>query len=187
MLNGSEPDTVSRRSLVKGAATLAGGVTANALLPAMSRDGQLAGLTRTSRMVPVTQAERKAAQNAAPVYMYLFSWQTPVLDGRPRAFHGSELAFVFYNTDRCAHMTGGTDEARELAAKVSDAWINFARRGDPNHSGLPKWPVFEAEKGPVMVFDKKSEVHNDPDRDCDSYWSRHDRRRRRRPSCRSRR
>jgi len=72
---------------------------------------------------------------------------------------------VFYNTDRCARLTGGTDEARELAAKVSDAWINFARRGDPHHRGLPRWPAFAADRHPVMVFDEKCEVLNDPDRE----------------------
>src|SRR6185295_3669013 len=76
----------------------------------------------TVRRNAVTQAERKAAQGAAPAYLYWFAWQTPVLDGRPRAFHCSELPFVFYNTDRCAAMTGGTAEARELSARVADAW-----------------------------------------------------------------
>ena len=113
----------------------------------------------------VTQAERKAAKSAAPAYLYLFSWQTPVLDGRPRAFHCSEIPFVFDNTDVSAFATGGTAEARDLGAKVSDAWINFARHGDPNHSGLPKWPAFTAEAGPVMVFDTTCEVKNDPDRE----------------------
>lgn len=113
----------------------------------------------------VTQAERKAAQKAAPAYVYLFAWQTPVLDGRPRAFHCAEIPFVFYNSDVSAFATGGGSEARELAAKVSDAWINFARKGDPNHSGLPKWPAYNAETGPVMIFDKTSEVKNDPDRE----------------------
>jgi len=126
---------------------------------------ELLGLAEGSRLGPVAQAERKAAQNAAPVYMYLFVWHTPVLDGRPRAFHGSELPFVFYNTDRCAHTTGGSDQARELAARVSDAWINFARKGNPNHRGLPKWPAFNADTGPVMVFDTKCHVQNDPDRE----------------------
>ena len=113
----------------------------------------------------VTQAERKAAQHGAPAYMYLFAWQTPVLDGRPRAFHCSEIPFVFNNSDVSDFATGGTAEARELAAKVSDAWINFARKGDPNHSGLPKWPAYSADAGPVMVFDKTCEVKRDPDRE----------------------
>src|SRR5258707_11331832 len=102
----------------------------------------------------VTQAERKAALNAAPAYMYLFSWQTPVMDGRPRAFHCAEIPFVFANADVSWFATGGTPEARELANKVSDAWIAFAKKGNPNHPGLPKWPAYSAETGPVMIFDK---------------------------------
>jgi len=117
-----------------------------------------------SRQNAVVQAQRKTALGAAPAYLYWFTWQTPVLDGRPRAFHCSELPFVFDNTDRCAAMTGGTPEARALGAKMADAWIAFARKGDPNHPGLPKWPVFNATAGPVMIFDNKCEVKNDPDR-----------------------
>jgi para-nitrobenzyl esterase len=117
-----------------------------------------------SRQNAVVQAQRKTTLEAASAYLYWFTWQTPVLDGRPRAFHCSELPFVFDNTDRCAAMTGGTPEARALGAKMADAWIAFARKGDPNHPGLPKWPVFNATAGPVMIFDNKCEVKNDPDR-----------------------
>src|SRR5262249_53721362 len=60
---------------------------------------EIAGLAPSLRTNAIPQAARKAAQNAAPAYLYLFAWQTPVLDGRPRAFHCSELAFVFDNTD----------------------------------------------------------------------------------------
>jgi para-nitrobenzyl esterase len=119
--------------------------------------------TVPTRQNAVVQAERKAAQNAAPAYLYLFTWQTPVLDARPRAFHCAELAFVFDNIDRCVNMTGGGAEARALAAKMSEAWIAFARKGDPNHPGLPKWPAFTAEKGATMLFDNRCEVKNDPD------------------------
>jgi para-nitrobenzyl esterase len=100
----------------------------------------------------------------APVYQYLFTWQTPVLDGRPRAFHCAELAFCFDNIDRRLNMTGGGPEARALAARTSGAWIAFARSGNPNHPGLPKWPAYSAEKGEVMILDNKCEVRNDPDR-----------------------
>ncbi|HZT38459.1 MAG TPA: carboxylesterase/lipase family protein [Bryobacteraceae bacterium] len=121
--------------------------------------------TAPVRQNAVTQAERKAAQGGAPAYLYLFAWQTPVLDGRPRAFHCAEIAFAFYNTDVSATMTGGGPEPRALAAKVSDAWINFARSGNPNHPGLPKWPAYAAGQGATMIFDKKCEVKSDPDRE----------------------
>ena len=116
-----------------------------------------------SRQNCVTQAERKAALGGAPAYMFWFTWQTPVLNGRPRAFHCSELPFVFNNTDRAAAMTGGGPEARELGGRVSDAWIAFARKGDPNHPGLPKWPAFTAKESALMVFDSKCEVRMNPD------------------------
>lgn len=112
----------------------------------------------------VTQSDLKAARKGAPVYQYLFTWQTPVLDGRPRAFHCAELAFCFDNIDRCLNMTGGGPEARALAARTSGAWIAFARSGNPNHPGLPKWPAYSAERGEVMILDNKCEVRNDPDR-----------------------
>jgi len=75
------------------------------------------------------------------------------------------IFFAFYNTDVSASMTGGGPEARALAAKVSDAWISFARSADPNHKGLPKWPAYNAGQGPTMIFDNRCEVKNDPDRE----------------------
>jgi para-nitrobenzyl esterase len=116
------------------------------------------------RIETVTQAARKAAQSAAPAYVYTFAWKTDVLDGRPRAFHRSEIPFVFDNTDRCANQTGGTEQARMMAAKISDAWVAFARSGNPNHSGIPHWPAFSLEGAPTMYFDNTCEVKYDHDR-----------------------
>jgi para-nitrobenzyl esterase len=112
----------------------------------------------------VLQAQRKCALGSAPAYMYLFAWHTPVLDGRPLAYHQSEIPFVFDNTDRCASTTGGGPEARELAAKVSEAWIQFARGGNPAHSGLPDWPAFTSDNGATMVFDNDCKLQSYPDR-----------------------
>lgn len=122
-------------------------------------------MSANTRQNAVTQAERKATQAKAPAYLYWFTWQTPVLDGRPRAFHCAELPFVFDNTDRCAAMTGGTAEARALGARMADAWIAFARKGDPNHPGLPKWPAFTRAAGATMMFDNTCAVKNNPDMD----------------------
>lgn len=122
--------------------------------------------TLSVRQAAVTQAQRKAALGAAPAYQYLFTWHTPVLDGRPGAFHSCEIPFVFDNVDRCTNYTGGVPEAGILAAQVSQAWISFARTGDPNHAGLPHWPTFSSEKGETMIFDVPCTVQDDPGREA---------------------
>ena len=110
----------------------------------------------------IQQAKLKAAQGSAPAYLYWFTWQTPILSGRPRAFHCAEIAFVFDNTDRCETMTGGGAEARALAGKMCDGWIQFARTGNPNHGRLPRWPAFSAAQ-PTMIFDNVPGVAMNPD------------------------
>ncbi len=115
------------------------------------------------RQGAVTQAERKTAQGGAPAYLYWFQWKTPVLDARPRAFHCAEIAFCFNNTARAETMTTNSPEAQSLAAKVSAAWLAFARKGDPNHSGLTTWPKFTADKCPTMIFDNTCVAKDNPD------------------------
>jgi len=117
----------------------------------------------TVRENAIKQCKAKAALGKAPAYLYWFTWQTPILNGRPRAFHCSEIAFAFDNTDRCENMTGGGPDARALAEKVSEAWIHFARTGNPNHPGIPHWTEFTPDSVPTMIFDNKTEVLNNPD------------------------
>ena len=115
------------------------------------------------RQSAVDQAAAKAALGAAPAYLYWFTWQTPILDGRPRAFHCSEIPFVFCNTDRCGSMTGAGPGARALSAKVADAWVQFARTGNPNHPGIPEWAPYSAKTGPTMILDDQPKLALDPD------------------------
>jgi para-nitrobenzyl esterase len=121
--------------------------------------------TQWMRVNAVRQAVLKAQAGGAPAYLYWFGWKTPVLDGRPRAFHCSELAFCFDNIDRCLNHTGGGGEARALAARMADAWIAFARAGDPNHPGLPAWAPVTPEALPTMMFDAVCDVRDNPDRE----------------------
>jgi para-nitrobenzyl esterase len=95
--------------------------------------------------------------------VYWFTWQTSILDGRPRAFHCAEIPFVFLNTDRCENMTGGGARARALATRIAGAWIQFARTGNPNHSGLPQWSPFSSAAAPTMIFDDKTHLARNPD------------------------
>jgi len=115
------------------------------------------------------QAEMKARQKGAPVYMYLFSWESPVLDGSLRAMHCMELPFVFNNIHRSRHMTGGGEEASRLADKMSRAWINFARSGNPNITTLPEWDPYDPGTGATMVFDNQCRMEYHHDRELISF------------------
>jgi para-nitrobenzyl esterase len=107
-------------------------------------------------------AQRRAALGKAPVYLYYFTWETPVQGGRLKSPHTMEIPFAFDNVKISARMTGGGADAMALADKVSDAWIAFARAGDPNTPKLQHWPAYDATNRATMVINNASKVVNDP-------------------------
>jgi para-nitrobenzyl esterase len=115
------------------------------------------------RVPAIAQAARKAELGAAPAYAYVYAWRTPVLDNRPGPFHAAEIAFTFDNAEICDHYSAGSPEAFALSKQISTAWVNFARTGNPNHSGLPHWPAYTRNTRATMYFDTSSEVRNDPE------------------------
>jgi len=112
----------------------------------------------------IKHAMLKYGLQGAPVYTYLFTWESPVLDGIFRSTHCMELPFVFHNVTRCNKMTGGTKEAHILAEKMSLAWLNFAKTGDPNTTDLPYWEPYSADNGATMIFNENCEMKYHHDR-----------------------
>ena len=113
----------------------------------------------------VEQVRKKYEQHGAPVYNYLFCWESPVLDGALRSTHCMELPFVFDNITRCRTMTGGTKNAYILADKISSAWLNFAKTGDPNVQSLPQWEPYTTEQGATMFFNDICEIRYNHDKE----------------------
>jgi para-nitrobenzyl esterase len=107
-------------------------------------------------------AERRAELGKGPVYLYYFRWESPVQGGRLKSPHTMEIPFAFDNVKISSRLTGGGPEAMALADRVSDAWIAFARTGNPNTPKLPAWPAFTAKARNTMVIDNESKVVNDP-------------------------
>ena len=62
-------------------------------------------------------------------------------------------------------MTGGKPDAYVLADKMSSAWINFARTGNPNHKGLPVWAAYNAKNTATMHFDNTCVVKPQMDKE----------------------
>ncbi|MBW8243596.1 carboxylesterase family protein [Muricauda oceani] len=134
--------------------------------PNDTRPSDLLDIDATFRPGAVFQANKKSQlENGAPVYMYMFTWQSPVFDGKYKALHCMELPFVFDNVERARQMTGGGKEAHILADKMSSAWINFAKTGNPNHDSLPQWPEYDPQNTATMFFDNTCEAKPQHDKD----------------------
>jgi para-nitrobenzyl esterase len=112
-----------------------------------------------------TEAERKAALGAAPVYMYRFQWYSPVGGGRLRAMHCMDIPFVFENVDLSRSVVGAGADRYALADRMSSAWVAFARTGNPNHKGLPRWEPFTRDPRATLIFNTECRAVNDPYRD----------------------
>jgi para-nitrobenzyl esterase len=86
---------------------------------------------------------RFGKQNGA--YLYYFDLDAPGDDNR--AFHSSDLRYMFETLDGSWRPYGARDH--EAAAELASYLTNFARSGDPNGPGLPRWS--KAEKGVLRI------------------------------------
>ena len=96
-------------------------------------------------------------------------YQSDFLGGLFKASHAMEIPFVFDNTDDVG-MTGERPDKHELAVAMSETWAAFARNGDPNHPGIPKWEPFTANNRATMLFDVPSRPEIDPFREELDAW-----------------
>ncbi len=113
------------------------------------------------RAAVTTQAELKSAQ-AAPVYMYYFTWRTPVHDGKLKSLHTLDIPFATANVQESPSMTGTSKDRLPLEEMMSGAWASFARTGNPNYKGLPNWPKFDTKTRATMILANDCKVVNDP-------------------------
>jgi para-nitrobenzyl esterase len=109
----------------------------------------------------VLLAERKSAQ-AAPVYMYMMTWETPVARGGLRSAHALEIPLVFDNVETSRSFVGRGDAPQLMADQMAPAWLAFARTGSPATPALPAWPAYDTRTRATMLFDLVSRVVDDP-------------------------
>jgi len=112
-----------------------------------------------------TEAERKAAAGAAPVYKHYFQWYSPVRGGALRAYHTLDIPFVFENVDIAQSMVGDGGDRYPLADKMSTTFAAFARTGNPNNKTIPKWAPFNTAQRATLIWNNEVQAVNDPFRD----------------------
>lgn len=123
------------------------------------------------RMPALRMAEAHRAHQPG-TFVYQFDWESPARGGTLGACHGIEIPFVFGSIGRTGddRMSGSGPDADRLSGHLMDAWIAFARDGDPAHDGIGPWPAYDAESRSTMVFARDCGVQAEPFEEERAVW-----------------
>lgn len=130
------------------------------------------------RIPTLRHAEAQVVHKPNNVFVYRFDWEPPAPEyplidlGSP---HGAELAFTMGNPEGWPELYGTKGIPTALRNQVMDAWIAFARIGNPNHGGMPTWRPYNLSDRPTMLFNHywgrtTSKLSNDPDGNTRAFW-----------------
>ncbi len=108
--------------------------------------------------VPIIRQLEVHINHQSNIYCYVFSYKSPKFGF---ALHTFEIPFVFNTIDKKDGADGAvevSEESKSLTKIMMDTWLAFARTGNPNNIGIPKWPVYNLEKRSVMKLSINPEI-----------------------------
>ncbi len=122
---------------------------------------EILGSINTDMMfrIPTIRLVEAQRDNGTPAYNYLFTYKSPAMGGALGAMHGLDNPLLFGSLD--ADFTGNSPEVENLANKLQDSCIAFARTGDPSCESTGPWPVY-GESRMTMVFDINTRIESAP-------------------------
>jgi para-nitrobenzyl esterase len=116
---------------------------------------------RTDAMfrIPLIRIAEAQYKNGQKAFNYLFTWKSPMDGGVLGACHTLEMGFVFGTLP--PHYCGTGPAVERLSANIQDAWMAFARKGDPSCPGLAQWPEY-SRKRKTMILGERCYVEEAP-------------------------
>ena len=112
-----------------------------------------------------TWARLQSQTGKSNVFLYYFDQHPNLQKDSPRndlgSPHGQEIPYVFMTLDKDNPRTTETD--LKLSDIISSYWTNFAKYGDPNRQGLPRWPAFTRESEQLMYLNADPHASPVPD------------------------
>lgn len=110
----------------------------------------------------VVEADARARARTR-TWVYQVDFQSPT-QPRRGAPHTMDIALAFGTLDAEGSYTGTGAAARAVSRRVMSAFTAFARSGDPNGAGVPRWPVYALPGRATMIFDVETRAVDDPRR-----------------------
>jgi len=137
------------------------------------RDRWSAFMTDRIFRYPALRLAELQAEHNSRTYSYLFGWRPPLLPRRVGACHGLEIPFVFgtLRDPLLRPVLGTAGGARRLSDAMQDAWVMFARSGDPSHPSLPSWPAFEAGNQATLFLGRRPHVRESAFAAARQFWA----------------
>ncbi len=125
--------------------------------PSAPRDILDAAVTDGITVVHAWQLADAHAASGGRTFAYVFDWPSPLLDGALGACHAVDVPFPFGTQAQASEFVGAGPEVDALAECVMDAWIAFARTGDPSTESLP-WPAYDPQTRAQMLLGPRRRV-----------------------------
>jgi para-nitrobenzyl esterase len=122
--------------------------------------------------IPGVRLAEVQGRRESRVFNFLFTWRSPAMGGVLGSCHALEIGFIF-GTNHLPGMSafsGSGAPMEKLAGQMQDAWLAFARSGDPSCASIGTWSKYDESRRATMLFGETTTLEDAPYDDERRAW-----------------